>query len=35
MIRVIEWIDRLLLAFVEFAERESSDIWDSETDNLW
>lgn len=32
---LINWLDGLLLSFVEHAELEAHDIWDSETDNLW
>lgn len=32
---LINWVDGFLLKFVEYAELEAHDIWDSETDNLW
>jgi len=32
---IVYCIDILLLNFIEYAERESHDIWGSETDNLW
>jgi hypothetical protein len=35
MTRLIEWIDAFLLNFVEYAELEAHEIWESETDNLW
>lgn len=35
MADIFGWIDRALLRFVEYAEREAHDNWDYPTDSLW
>lgn len=32
---MIAWIDRILLACVEWFEREGRDAWDNQDDSVW